>query len=196
MGVFGGKKSVQELLGIKTFTDYGLLTTKGELVYFQVAPTNISVLSYTSIDTKIRHLMLVLSTRPNIEIICTDSSECFDENKAYLLDRSKMENCHEVRQLLIQDREFLDNIQSEMATARQFVFVMRFKDMKPEQVFQEINRTEKIISDQGFDCHRLKKEEIKRFLALYFEASMYGETMPDGDGEQYFQTQYLQNIVQ
>lgn len=196
MGMFSGKKSVQELLGIKRFTDYGLLTTKGELVYFQVAPTNISVLSYNSIDTKIRHLMLVLSTRPNIEIICTDSSECFDDNKVYLLDRSRQESSLKVRQLLIQDREFLDNIQSEMATARQFVFVMRCKDMKPEQIFQEVNRTEKIISDQGFDCHRLKKEEIKRFLALYFEASMYGEAMPDGDGEQFFSTKDLQNIVQ
>jgi len=196
MGLFSGKKSVQELLGIKRFTDYGLLTTKGELVYFQVAPTNISVLSYNSIDTKIRHLMLVLSTRPNIEIICTDSSECFDDNKLYLLDRSRHEDSNKVRQLLIKDREFLDNIQSEMATARQFVFVMRFKDFKPEQIFQEVNRTEKIITDQGFDCHRLKKEEIKRFLSLYFEASMYGETLPDGDGEQYFQTKDLQNIVQ
>lgn len=187
MGLFGGKKSVQELLGIKSFTNYGLLTTKGELVYFQVAPTNISVLSSTSINTKIRHLMLVLSARPNIEIICTDSSECFDDNKVYLLDRSNNEPNMKVRQLLMEDREFLDNIQSEMATARQFVFVMRFKDMKQEQIFQEINRTEKILSDQGFDCKRLSKEDIKRFMALYFESSMYGETMPDGDGEQYFQ---------
>ena len=34
---------------------------------------------------------------------------------------------------------------------------------------------------------RLEKEEIKRFLALYFEASMYGEQMPDVDGAQYFE---------
>ena len=33
----------------------------------------------------------------------------------------------------------------------------------------------------------MKKPEIKRFLALYFEASMSGEQMPDGDGEQFFQ---------
>ena len=38
-------RSVQELIGIKSFTDYGLLTNKGEIVFFSVAPTNISVLS-------------------------------------------------------------------------------------------------------------------------------------------------------
>lgn len=46
---------------------------------------------------------------------------------------------------------------------------------------------EKIISEQGFEAHRMSKQEIKRFLALYFEASMYGETMPDYDGEQYIE---------
>ena len=33
----------------------------------------------------------------------------------------------------------------------------------------------------------MRKEEIKRFLAIYFEASMNGEQMPDGDGEQFFE---------
>lgn len=36
-------RSVQELLGIKTFTKYGLATTKGELLFYLVSPTNISV---------------------------------------------------------------------------------------------------------------------------------------------------------
>ena len=29
--------------------------------------------------------------------------------------------------------------------------------------------------------------KIKRFLALYFDASMNGEHMPDVDGEQFFE---------
>lgn len=56
-----------------------------------------------------------------------------------------------------------------------------------DQIFQATNRVEKIISEQGFEAHRMSKQEIKRFLALYFEASMYGETMPDYDGEQYIE---------
>ena len=80
---------VQELLGIKTFTKYGLTTTKGELLFYLVSPTNISVLSHTNIEIKIRHLMMVLSALPDIEIVCTDSSECFDDNKAYLPNASK-----------------------------------------------------------------------------------------------------------
>ncbi len=81
-------RSVQEFIGIKTFTKYGLLTGKGELLFYTVAPTNISVLSYTNIEIKIRHLMMVLSSVPDIGIACLDSAECFDDNKAYLKRRA------------------------------------------------------------------------------------------------------------
>lgn len=179
-------RSVQEFLGLKTFTKYGLATDKGELIFFQVSPTNISVLSSINIEIKIRHLMMVLSSVPDIEITCTDASECFDDNKAYLQSRLEEEQNPNVRQLLHKDMDFLDSIQIEMATARQFMFITRCRNMKPEQVFQTVNRVERIISDQGFEVKRMKKADIKRFLALYFDASMNGEQMPDGDGEQFF----------
>ena len=179
-------RSVQEFLGLKTFTKYGLATDKGELIFFQVSPTNISVLSSINIEIKIRHLMMVLSSVQDIEITCTDASECFDDNKAYLQRRLEEEQNLKVRKLLDKDIDFLDSIQIEMATARQFMFITRCRNMKPEQVFQTVNRVERIISDQGFEVKRMKKADSKRFLALYFDASMNGEQMPDGDGEQFF----------
>lgn len=33
----------------------------------------------------------------------------------------------------------------------------------------------------------MKKADIKRFLALYFESSMNGEQMPNIDGEQFYE---------
>lgn len=184
--LFGKKRSVQDLLGIKTFTNYGLATDKYELLFYQVSPTNISVLSNDAITTKIRQLMLVLSAKPNLEFVCTDASECFDNNKIYLAERYEDEPNPLIKSLLAKDWDFLDNIQLEMATARQFAFVVRCRNMKPEQVFAEMNRVEKIIADQGFDVKRMSKEDIKRFLAIYFDASYTGELMPDIDGAQYF----------
>ena len=178
--------SLQTLLGIKSFTQYGLSTNKGELLFYHVVPTNISVLSSANIEIKIRHLMQVLSAVPNIELVCTDSSECFDDNKEYLKRRLDEENNIKVKKIISSDVEFLDQIQLEMATARQFLFIARFKNLKPAQVFQHANRIEKIISEQGFETHRMSKNEIKRFLALYFESSINGDMLPDVDGEQYF----------
>ena len=180
-------RSVQDLIGVKSFTKYGLATNKGELLFYLVSPTNISVLSYVNIEIKIRHLMMVLSAIPDIEITCTDSSECFDDNKAYLHDRLSEEQNSKVRKIIKKDIDFLDHIQMEMATARQFLFIARLKKTKDKQTFDTANRIEKVISEQGFEVQRMKKADIKRFLALYFEASMNGEQMPDIDGEQFYE---------
>ena len=52
------KQSTAELVGISHFSRNGLMTKhNGEVVYFIVQPTNISVLSETSIAIKINHLM-------------------------------------------------------------------------------------------------------------------------------------------
>lgn len=184
---------MQDFIGIKTFTKYGLATNKGELLFYLVSPTNISVLSSVNIEIKIRHLMMVLSAIPDIEINCTDSSECFDDNKSYLQSRLEDEQNPKVRKLLKKDIDFLDGIQAEMATARQFLFIARCKDLKPEQVFQTANRIEKTISEQGFEVQRMKKADIKRFLALYFDASMDGEQMQDTDGIQFFEADNEEN---
>ena len=178
--------SVQSLLGIKAFTDYGLSTNKGELLFFLITPSNISVLSTAAVEIKIRQLMLTLSAIPDAEIVCTDSSECFDENKAYLIRRREEEPNAKIKKLLGKDLEFLGEIQLEMATARQFMFVARCRNMNPMQVFNYANTVQKTVSEQGFDAHRMTKSEIKRFLALYFDVSLRGEYMPDVDGMQYF----------
>ena len=180
-------RSGQDLIGIRSFTKYGLATNKGELLFYLVSPTNISVLSHTNIEIKIRHLMMVLSAIPDIEITCTDSSECFDDNKSYLSDRLSEEQNPKVRKIIKKDIDFLDHIQMEMATARQFLFIARLKDRKDKQTFEAANRIEKTISEQGFEVRRMKKADIKRFLALYFEASMNGESMPDTDGGQFYE---------
>ena len=192
--LLGRNKSVQDLIGVKSFTNYGVITDKGELLFFQVSPTNISVLSNESITAKIRQLMLVLNSKPELEFVCTDASECFDENKLYLARRYEEEPNPLIRSLIAKDSEFLDNMQLEMATARQFVFIARCRNSKPEQVFTELNRVEKILSEQGFDVKRMGKEDIKRFLAIYFEASYEGEHIPDVDGIQFLPVEYDGNL--
>lgn len=178
-------RSVQELMGIRGFTRYGLATTGGELLFFRVSPVNISVLSASNIDVKIHTLQTALTVMPDLEIICTDSCECFDANKAYLRQREREESNACVRRLLHQDGEMLTELQAEMSTARQFVFLRRCSGLKPEQVLSLVNETHKQLGGAGFEVQRMKKPDIKRFLAIYFGASMDGDRMPDVDGAQY-----------
>lgn len=123
-GCGGKKNSVQELLSIQYFTKYGLMTEHGEMVFFQIAPTNISVLSYENIERKINHLQGLISMHPDMEIVCTDSCECFDGNREYLRRRALEESNRQVRSILEKDREMLSQMQSEMSNARQFYLVI------------------------------------------------------------------------
>mgnify|MGYP000051903016 CR=1 FL=1 len=58
--IFKKKESTQELLGIEAITDYGISTKQGELVFFAVAPTNLSVLPADSIDARINALLNII----------------------------------------------------------------------------------------------------------------------------------------
>ena len=178
--------SVQTLVGVKTFSEYGIVTARGEMLFFHVTPSNISVLSSTAVENKIRQLTLVLSAIPDIGVLCLDSSECFDENKAYLVRRREEEPNPKIKKLLGKDLKFLSEIQLEMSTSRQFMFFMRCRNMNPMQVFNYANTIQKTLSEQGFDSHLMAKGEVKRFMALYFGASIQGERLPDVDGAQYF----------
>lgn len=179
------KNSVQELMGVRRFTQYGLQTDAGELVFFRVAPTNISVLSHENIELKIRHLQGLLSMHPDMELVCTDSCECFDANREYLRAQSAREGNPKIRTLLGKDREMLTRMQSEMSNAREFYLVMRFRELKPEMVFTAVNEAQKRMAEKGFETRRLNKAGLKRFLAIYLDASMDGDKLPDVDGAQY-----------
>ena len=180
------KNSVQGLIGFERFSRFGVKTDKAEIAFFSVEPTNISVLSAANIDVKIHHLMMLLSTIPDLEILALDSCECFDSNKMYVKKRLQTEKNEAVRKLLQADYDFLDEIQLEMSSARQFVFALRFKREKDEQIFNTINRVDKAISEHGFAARRMSKPEIKRMLALFFGTSISGEEIPDIEGETEF----------
>ena len=180
------KLSTRQLINTKAITDYSLLTYgHGELVYFIIKPTNISVLSEASIAARIYALMTVLKGMAEIEMLCLNSRENFEDNKRFLRNRIEQEDNSTVRKLLEADLTFLDRIQVQMATAREFLIVIRLRDEKPNEVFPYLNRIEKTLREQGFSVKRAEKEDIKRILAVYFEQNVTTEKFEDFDGERW-----------
>ena len=180
------KLSTRQLINTKAITDYSLLTYgHGELVYFIIKPTNISVLSEASIAARIYALMTVLKGMAEIEMLCLNSRENFEDNKRFLRSRIEQEDNPTVRKLLEADLTFLDRIQVQMATAREFLIVIRLRDEKSNEVFPYLNRIEKTLREQGFSVKRAEKEDIKRILAVYFEQNVTTEKFEDFDGERW-----------
>ena len=179
-----GNLSTQALLGVKSLTRNGIQTNgHGEIVYFLVKPTNISVLSRASVGVKVRQLMQLLTVQPDIEILCMDARENFDDNKLYLDARLEDETNARIRELLEQDKTFLDEIQVQMSTAREFLFAVRMRNESDEQSFSTLNRIEKSINEQGFDCSRAEKDDVKRILSRYLGINTDETQLDDNDGD-------------
>ena len=179
-----GKLSTQAMLGVKSLTRNGIQTNgHGEIVYFLVKPTNISVLSRASVGVKVRQLMQLLTVQPDIEILCMDARENFDDNKLYLDARLEDETNARIRELLEQDKTFLDEIQVQMSTAREFLFAVRMRNESDEQSFSTLNRIEKSINEQGFDCSRAEKDDVKRILSRYLGINTDETQLDDNDGD-------------
>lgn len=186
------KSSTRELIGVEDITDYSVRTPHGELVYFIIHPTNISVLSETSVSARIYALMTVLKGIAEIEMLCLNSKENFDENKQYLKNRMQVESNPAIRNLLQQDSSNLDRMQVQMATAREFLIIIRLKNETQKSkgdnafdVFPYLSRIEKSLKDQGFTAKRADKMDIKRLLGVYYEQNVTTEKFEDFDGERW-----------
>lgn len=179
------KQSTRELIGIDEMTDYSLKTPYGELVYFIIHPTNISVLSNASVSSRIYALMTVLKGIAEIEILCINSKENFDENKQYLKNRMKEESNPVIQKLLKQDSTNLDRMQAQMATAREFLIIIRLKNEKESDVLPYLSRIEKNLKEQGFTARRAGDADIKRMLGVYYEQNVTTEKYEDYDGERW-----------
>jgi len=99
------RASTRQLIGAGEITDYSLVTYgHGELVYFIVKPSNISVLSPSSVGARVYALMTVLKGVAEIEMLCLNSRESFEDNKRFLRSRMEAEENPVVRRLLEKDQ--------------------------------------------------------------------------------------------
>ena len=180
------KLATRQLIGIEGITEYSLKTgLNNELVFFSIKPSNISVLSEEALGAKIYALMSVLKGVTEVELVCMNSRESFESNKAFIKKRIAAEENPAVRELLEKDAVHLDHIQAQTATAREFLLLVRTRNMKEKELFAHLNRVEKIVLENGFTVARFDKDGIKTLLAVYFEQNTTNEIFEDIDGERW-----------
>ncbi|MDK2966507.1 MULTISPECIES: hypothetical protein [Clostridia] len=179
------KASTRQLMGIEGINGHSLATPHGELVFFMIKPTNISVLSESSVGARIYALMNVLKGIAEIEMLCLNSRENFEDNKSYLKARMDAEQNPVIRKLLAQDQTALDRMQVQMATAREFLIIIRLRNEKESDVQPYLSRIEKSLKDQGFTVRKAGESNIKRLLGVYYEQNVTTEQYEDYDGERW-----------
>lgn len=129
------EQSTRQLMGIDDITDYGIATRMGELVFFIIKPTNISVLPDAGVGARIYALLNVVKGMAEIEMLALNSKESFENNKAFYRQRANEEELPVIRKLLEQDSKHLDRIQVLMASSREFYILVRLQGKKESDVF-------------------------------------------------------------
>jgi hypothetical protein len=172
------------MIGAEGLTDLGVKTYgRGYVVYFILQPVNLAVLSRGNIEVKIRALMNVVKGAEAMELACLNSREDFEGNKASLKARLDAEPNDAVRRLLEKDLLFLDRIQIQTASAREFLLALRFTD--EDEIPPSVSRTEKLLKEQGFHARLAAKDDLKRLYAVYFAQNMTQVVLDEYDGERW-----------
>lgn len=173
------KKSTQQLVGIERVTDSSVLTAGGELTFYLVQPTNLNVLPESGVRTRVTALLNVLKTSAEMELLALDSKESYQDNRLYYQRRTGEEGNPAIRALLAQDRRHLDDVQTMMASSRQFCFVLRRR--KTDGAIN-LATVEQRLRDSGFTVRRVEGMELLELLAICFEQDATHEVFDLIDG--------------
>ena len=177
--------STRQLMGIDEIKDYCIATRRGDLVFFIIKPTNISVLPDSGVGARIYALLNVVKGMAEIEMLALNSKESFENNKAFYRQRINEEELPAIRKLLERDNAYLDRIQVLMASSREFYIVVRLHGKKESDVFSYLSRIEKSIKDNGFTVRRAGEQDLKKMLGVYFEQNVTTDQYEDHDGDRW-----------
>lgn len=179
------QRSTQQLMGIDQITDYGLKTANGDLAFFLIKPDNLSVLSDEGIRSRVRALTDFLRGQEAARLLALDSRESFRRNKDWYRQRMDEETNPAIRELLWQDMELLDEIQSGTASAREFALVLPVEGQNEESRQNFLTQTAAKIGKLNFHVRAAGKQDFKRLLAVYYQQDVTTEVFDDYDGERW-----------
>lgn len=188
-------KSTRELINAKTISNDSLkLFNDDEIVFFVIQPQNLSVMSQENIGAKIFSLTNVLKGLADMEMICLNSRDNFEDNKLFIKKRISEETDEVIINLLKKDLYHLDQIQTQTATSRLFLLAVRIKPNDQVETVALIHRIEKLIKLQNLQVEKADKEQIKNMLAVYFEQNVTSDQFEDYEGMRWYTNDIEESI--
>lgn len=177
------RQSARQLMNIDQLTDHGIKTVNGELVFYCIQPDNLSVLPAEEVRERVLALGNLLRTTNEMILLALDSRESFQDNQLWYRQRLEEETVPALRQLLQQDMDHLNEIQSGSASSREFALVFRLDEKTANDPIQ-ISQIAKRIHGYGFQVRLAQEQDIKRILAVYYQQDVVTDHFPDYDGQQ------------
>ena len=176
------RQSTRQLMGISQLTEHGVKVAGGELVFYLIQPDNLSVLSPEGVRERVRALSDLLRASTEVIMVAVDSRESFQRNKDYYRARLEEETLPAIRELLRQDMEHLDTIQTGTASSREFALLCRM-DAQTATDPAQLAQVEKRIHSHGFRVRLAGEQDVKRILAVYYQQDAFTDQFDNYDGE-------------
>ncbi|MDR2899581.1 MAG: hypothetical protein LBU94_04635, partial [Clostridiales bacterium] len=164
------KRSTKRLLGIKMIHKNSVELYNGDiLIMFRIRPSNISTLSKDMLSAVINCLFVVIKSLTHIELCAYDTAESYGANNEYLTNREAEEKNTAVKQMIWQEKTYIESRKTNTTTSKEFLIQLRFKASDTKQIESQTRHAEKILSDNSFFPMLLTKEQIKYSLAVYYQ---------------------------
>ena len=176
------RQSTRQLMGVSQLTEHGVKVAGGELVFYLIQPDNLSVLSPEGVRERVRALSDLLRASTEVIMVAVDSRESFQRNKDYYRARLEEETLPAIRELLRQDMEHLDTIQTGTASSREFALLCRM-DAQTATDPAQLAQVEKRIHSHGFRVRLAGEQDVKRILAVYYQQDAFTDQFDNYDGE-------------
>lgn len=179
-------QSTRQLMEVASIKDDCLHLYSGKKkVAIMIEPSNLCVLSDEIIISKIVALTNVEKAVPDMELLCVNSTQNYDDNITYLTEKSISEDNPVLKELDLKDIEFLNEIRVNMATNREFFLQLTFtKNATTDSMKSSVRRAMQQLSDGGFVVKEADREDYKRILANYYDSPL-NEDYSDYDGLKY-----------
>ncbi len=176
------RQSTRQLMGIQKLLPHGVAVPGGCLVFFLIRPDNLSVLSAEGIRQRVTALSNLFRSEEKVELLALDSRVSFQKNQAYYQAQLEEASNPKIRELLQRDMAYLDGIQANSASSREFVLVLR---MEEQAALDEsgLRQKEKALGDHGISVRLAEEQDVKRLLVSYYLHDVDPESLEDVDGE-------------
>ncbi len=164
------EQSTRQLMGIDDFTDYGIATRMGNLVFFAIKPTNISVLPGSGVGARIYALLNVIKGQVEIEMLALNSKSPSRITRISIDSRQILRICPPSESCWSKTAHTWIASKCLWHPAGSFIFSFGYRAKKESDVFSYLSRIEKSIKDNGFTVRRATEQDLKRMLGVYFRA--------------------------
>lgn len=175
---------VKQKIGFESIDDNGCLIKAdgSKIMFFKVEPSNLAVLSETSINAKVMNLAMLAKTMGDMQIIALDDRENYSEIRKYLRNRIDEETSSQIRYILEQEELYIKTIEADSSAARLFVICFRITPQNETREMNQLVHFRALASQSNMSVYPMGKEAVKKMLAVYFKHDTTSETFPDIDG--------------